>query len=83
MEYEGYSGTNFRWFTWKNPQRINKGTWRLRNQWASRDLADDGMIKIGQNTKKSPGDLKKLAITQIPVRNRDLTLVWKKNLPKE
>ena len=28
-----------------------------------------GIIKIGQNTEKSPGDLKRLAITQTPARN--------------
>ena len=31
----------------------------------------------GQNTEKSPGDLKRLAVTQTPVKNYRLTLVWK------
>ena len=35
------------------------------------------IIKIGQNTEKSPGDLKRLAVTQTPVRNHWLTLVQK------
>ena len=34
-------------------------------------------IKIGQNSEKRPGDLSKLAVTQIPERNYQLTLVWK------
>ena len=35
------------------------------------------IIKIGQNTEKSPGNLRRLAITQTVVRNHWLTLVWK------
>ena len=36
-----------------------------------------GMIEIGQNTEKSPGDLRRLAVTQTPVKNHRLTLMWK------
>ena len=34
-------------------------------------------IKIGQNNKKSPGDLRSFAVTQTPVKNHQLMLVWK------
>ena len=54
---------------WNNPQRIDKGTRRLRNQRTSRDYLDYSIIKIGQNTERSPGDLEGLAVTQTPVRN--------------
>ena len=33
------------------------------------------LFKIGQNTEKSPGGLKTLAVTQTPVSNHHLTLV--------
>ena len=33
------------------------------------------LIKNGQNTKKSPGDLRGLAVTQTPVKNHRLTLM--------
>ena len=33
------------------------------------------IIKIDQNTKKSPGNLRELAVTQTPVRNHQLALV--------
>ena len=33
--------------------------------------------KIGQNTEKSPGHLSRLAVSQTPDRNHQLTLVWK------
>ena len=32
---------------------------------------------LGQNTEKSPGDLRRLAVTQAPMRNHPPTLVWK------
>ena len=35
------------------------------------------VIEIGQNTEKSPGDLKRLVVTQTPVGNHRLTLVGK------
>ena len=43
----------------------------------SGDHPNYSIIKIGQNTEESPGDLKRLAVTQTPVRNHQLTLVWK------
>ena len=35
------------------------------------------IIKIGQDTEKSPGDLRWLAVTQSPLRNYQITLLWK------
>ena len=35
------------------------------------------IIKINKNTEESPGDFKRLAITQTPVRNHRLTLLRK------
>ena len=35
------------------------------------------MTENGQNAKKSPGDLRRLAVTQTPVKNYQLTLMWK------
>ena len=42
---------------------IPKGTRRLRNKETGGDHSDHSIIDIGQNTEKSPGDLRKLAIT--------------------
>ena len=33
--------------------------------------------EIGQNTEKSPGDLRRLDVTQIRVKDHQLTLMWK------
>ena len=60
------------WYTWNNPHRIDQGARRLRNQ--SRDHLDYNIINIGQNTEKSPGDLRRLAVTQTLVRTHPLTL---------
>ena len=32
-----------------------------------RNFPNDSIVEIAQNTKMSPGDLQKLAVTQIPV----------------
>ena len=45
------------------------------------DLEVGGRVEIiienGQNTEKSPGDLRRLAVTQSPVKDHQLTLIWK------
>ena len=65
MEYEVNGDTNYNWCAWNNPQRISKRTGRLGNKRTSGDDPDYG-IKISQNTEKSPGDLRRLAVTQTP-----------------
>ena len=41
------------------------GSWRTD----CRDYPNDSITENGQNTEKSPGDLRRLAITQTPVKN--------------
>ena len=77
MEHEGDGDTSCNWSTWNNPQRIGKGTGRLGNKRTSWDQPNYSIIKIGQNTEKSPEDLKRLSVTQTSGRNRQLMLVWK------
>ena len=50
-------------------QRLSKET--------SGDHPKYSITKICQNTEKSLGDLRRLAVTQTPVENHQLTLVWK------
>ena len=65
--------------------RINTGTRKLRNKCTSFDHPEYCIIKIGQKSEKSPGDLRRLAATQTPVADHKLTLVWKtlKGVKKE
>ena len=64
MEHEGNSDTNDNWCTWSNPQKIRKWNRRLRNQKTNKDLLDKSNIKIGKNSEKCPGDLRRLVVTQ-------------------
>ena len=73
MEHEGESDTSYGRCIWNNPQRIDKGIEGLGNK--SRAHLDDINIKIGQNTEKSPGDLRRLVVTHTPVRNHQQTQV--------
>ena len=77
MEYEGDVYTNHNWYTWNNPQRIGKRTGGLRNKRTSGFHPYYSILKIGQNTEKSPGDLRRLAVTRTPLRNHQLMLMWK------
>ena len=40
------------------------------------------IIENGQNTETSPGDLTRLAVTQTPVKDHQLTLMWKTLMSK-
>ena len=39
------------------------------------DYPNDSIAEDGQNTETSPGDLRKRAVSQTPVRNHQLTLL--------
>ena len=40
-----------------------------------RDYPNDSITENGQNTKKSPGDLRRLAVTQTPAKNHQPILM--------
>ena len=44
-----------------NLQKIGKGTGRLGDKRTSEDYPNYSIIKISQNTQRSPGDLRRLA----------------------
>ena len=77
MEHESDGDTNCNWCTRSSHQRIGNGTGGLRNKRTSGDHQNYNIVEIGPNTKKSPGDLKRIAVTQTPTRNHHLTLVLK------
>ena len=71
MEHKSDDCTNCDWCFWHNNERIIKkpgglGSWRT-----DRDYQNDSI------TEKSPGDLRRLGLTQTPVKNHQLTLMWK------
>ena len=65
------------WCFWHNYQRIIKRPGGHRSWRTGRDYSNDSIAKNGQNTETSPGDLRRLAVTQTPVKNHQLTLIWK------
>ena len=75
MEHEGDGDTYCNLCGWNDPQSVCKGPGRVRNQRMSQDHPNYSIVKIDQNTEKSPGDLRRLAVTQTPVKNHQLTLV--------
>ena len=56
-------------------QRIIKGTGGLGGKRTSGDHPNYNVIKNGQNTEKSPGNLKRLAVTQTPEKENQLKLM--------
>ena len=81
MKHEGRGDTNCNWCTQNNPPKIGKGTGRFGNKRISRDHPDNNIIKIDQNTEKSPGDLRRLTVSQTPLKNNQLT--WYEKLLKK
>ena len=77
MKHESDNDTNCNKYARYSNQRIDTGTWGLGNYKTCRDHPNCSIADIGQNTKKSPGDSKRIAVTQIPLENHQLPLVWK------
>ena len=48
---------------------IIKGTGGLGSSMTSGDLPNNSIIENGENTEKSSGNLKRLALSQTPVKN--------------
>ena len=46
------------------------------------DHPNNSIIENGQSTEKSPGDLGRLTVTQSPVKDHHLTLMWKSLMSK-
>ena len=56
---------------------VTKGTRGLGSWRTSGDHPNDSIIESGQNIEKSPGDLRRVAVTQTPVKNHQVTMMWK------
>ena len=63
MEHAGDNYANCNWCVWSSISRITKGTRELKSWRTSRDHPNDSIIENGQNTEKSPEDLRRLAVT--------------------
>ena len=77
VEHESDVYTNCNWYSWYSHRRIFKGTGGLGNKRTSGNHPNYYIIEINQNTEKSPGDWRMLAVTQTSVKEHPLTLTWK------
>ena len=50
------------------------GAWKIMD---GRDYPNDTIAENGQNLETSPGDLRRFAVNQTPVKNHQVTLIWK------
>ena len=66
VERESEGDTNCDWYAQYSQQRIGTGTGRLGNEKTSGDHPNYTIVEIAQNTEKSPGDLRRLDVTQTP-----------------
>ena len=64
MEREGDDETNCNWSAWNGSQRLGKGAGIVGNWRTSRDHTNYSIVKVVQNTEKSPWDQKRLTVTQ-------------------
>ena len=75
MKHESDGDANRNWCARYNHQRIDAGTGRLGDKRTNGGHPNYCIIKIGQITEKSCGNLKRPAVTQTPVGNHQLMMV--------
>ena len=67
MEHESDGDNNYNWCARYSYQKISKETRGLGKKRTRGDRPHNSIVEIGQNTEKSPGNLRRLAVTQTPV----------------
>ena len=73
MEHEGDNYTNCDWCFWYSNWRILKGLEELEVGGRKETIQTTGLLRA----EKSPGDLRRLAVTQTPMTDYQQTLMWK------
>ena len=63
MEYESEGDTHCNWYSWYSHKRIGTGSEGFRNERTTGDYPKYIIVEISQNTEKSPGELRKRAVT--------------------
>ena len=77
MEHESDVYTNYDWCSWYSHRRIDKETGGHGNKRMSGDLPNYYTIEIGQNTEKSPGDLRRFTVILTSEKDNHLSLMCK------
>ena len=71
VEHEENSDTSCKWRAWNDSNILER---RLESWELEDELRSSTLYSIGQNTEKSPEDLRRLIVTHTPVTNHQL--VW-------
>ena len=74
-EHESDGAGNFNHYARCSHQKIVKGTGRTKNKNTCGEQQNDSTANFGQNTEKSPGDLRRLDFTQNPEKDDQLMLL--------
>ena len=77
VKHEGDGDNSCNRHTWNGPQRLEKEVGSDENWRTHWDHSNYCIVVISQNTEKSPGDLKKFAVTWTPVKDHQLMPIWK------
>ena len=72
-EHPGEVDINCSWCTGNSLKKIGNGIGTVGNCRKNRDHSDQNILEIGQNTEKSPGDQRRIAVTQTSVKDHQLT----------
>ena len=75
MEHDEDSDINCNWCAECSHQKFDRGTGGLGNKRMSGDHPNYSNVEISQNTEKSPGDLRRLPVTQTPVTSHQSMLM--------
>ena len=68
MENEGNIDTNCNWCSWNDRKRFGKEAVGVRNQRRARDHPNYNIVLVGKTTKKSPRELRRLAVSLTPMK---------------
>ena len=79
IEQEGDGHTSCNCCTWNSSQKLGKGAVGVRNQKTSGVHPDRNIVKVGQNTEKSPEDLRTLVVAQTLVKDYQMNTAVKKS----
>ena len=77
VKHEGNGDTKFNWCAWNVPQLIGKETGRIWNQTTNWDNSNYSIVESDQTPEKNRGNRKRLALSQIPGKAYQQTLVGK------
>ena len=63
------------WRLWNGSKRLDKGSGTVGNRDTNGDNPKYSIVEISHRTEKIPENLKRLAVSQTPVKDYPLTLV--------